>query len=86
MLNIESKPKLNTFVYYAKVEMIPPTPAEFPQVAKGFGNLIKGFKTSSWRNLTVKEAWLNTLITVEVMCWFFVGEIIGKRKLVGYDV
>lgn len=52
----------------------------------GFGNLIRGARTGAWRKLTVKEAWLNTLVTVEVLCWFFVGEVIGKRHVRGYDV
>jgi F-type H+-transporting ATPase subunit g len=82
----QAKPKLNTFMHYAKVEMTPPTPAEFPAVARGFGNLIRGARTGAYRNVTVRQALLNTLITVEVLCWFFVGECIGKRGIIGYDV
>ncbi len=33
-----------------------------------------------------QEAWINTLVTAEVVCWFFVGECIGKRSLIGYNV
>merc|ERR1719184_698039 len=33
-------------------------------------------------NVTVKEAWLNTLITAEIAFWFFVGECIGKGSIV----
>ena len=71
---------------YAKVEMVPPNPTEFGEVARGIKNIIVGAKTGRWRQLTVREAWLNTLITVEVICWFYVGECIGKRSLVGYQV
>lgn len=74
------------FARYAKVELVPPNPTELPEIARGFGRLVRGAKTGAWKNLTVKEAWLNTLITVEVICWFFVGEVIGKRSLVGYQV
>jgi len=81
-----SKPRLNTFWRYAKVELRPPTLAELPQVQKTFSDLIVAGKTQKWKNLTVKEAWLNTLVAVEVACWFFVGEAIGKRNLVGYKV
>ena len=81
-----SKPKVATFVRYAKVELVPPKPTELGEVASGFGNVLRGFRTGAWRNLTVKEAWLNTLVTVEVLCWFFVGECIGKRSLIGYQV
>ena len=34
----------------------------------------------------VQEATLNTLVAIEVGCWFFVGEVIGKGNLVGYQV
>ncbi|KAK9675242.1 Mitochondrial ATP synthase g subunit [Popillia japonica] len=39
-----------------------------------------------WKQTTVREAWLNTLVTIEVLCWFYVGECIGKRHIVGYNV
>jgi F-type H+-transporting ATPase subunit g len=81
-----SKPKLATFVKYAKVELVPPTPAEIPQALKGFGQLLKSTATFRWRKLTVKEAWLNTLVGTEIALWFFIGECIGKRHIVGYKV
>jgi len=81
-----SKPKLATFVKYAKVELVPPTPAEIPQALQGFGQLIKSTATFRWRKLTVKEAWLNTIVGVEVAMWFFIGECIGKGRIVGYKV
>jgi len=34
----------------------------------------------------LQEATVNTLITIEVICWFFVGEIIGKGGLIGYHI
>ena len=74
------------FFHYAKVELTPPMPQELPQVFRGFRNLIAGAKTGAWRNVTMREAWLNGLVTVEVLCWFFVGEIIGKGSLIGYSV
>lgn len=52
----------------------------------GFAKLIRGAKSGAWKNTTVREGWLNTLVTIEVLCWFFVGECIGKRHYVGYDV
>lgn len=52
----------------------------------GIGALVKGAKNGAWKKTPVREAWLNTLVTLEVLCWFFVGECIGKRHYVGYDV
>lgn len=82
----EGRPKFDVFLKYAKVELTPPTPADIPQIRAGIGRLISSAKNGTWKNLTVKEAWLNTLIGVEVWCWFYVGECIGKRHIVGYDV
>jgi hypothetical protein len=36
--------------------------------------------------IVFQEAWLNSLVTAEVVFWFFVGECIGKRSIVGYHV
>lgn len=74
------------FLKYAKVELTPPTPADIPEIRAGIGRLISAAKSGRWKQTSVKEAWLNTLVTVEVLCWFYVGECIGKRHLVGYDV
>ncbi|KAK8736221.1 hypothetical protein OTU49_004876, partial [Cherax quadricarinatus] len=79
-------PKLNTFIRYAKVELVPPTPAEFGSVAQGFGNIVKSAQTGAWKQLTVKDASRNTLVAIEVLCWFFIGECIGKGTIVGYQV
>merc|ERR1711976_412913 len=57
-----------------------------PAVQQGFSNLVNAAKTAKYRQVTVKEATLNTLVAVEIVCWFFVGEVIGKRSLIGYNV
>ena len=80
-----AKPKLREFNRFARTELYPPTPAELPQVVSGFGQLVRAAKNGHWKNTTVKEAWINTLITIEVICWYFVGEVIGKRHVRGYD-
>ncbi|KAF7273850.1 hypothetical protein GWI33_013463 [Rhynchophorus ferrugineus] len=71
-----TKPKLELFLKYAKVELTPPTPADIPQIRAGIGKLISGAKNGNWKNTTVKDAWINTLVSVEVLCWFYVGEVI----------
>lgn len=82
----QGKPKFATFLKYAKVELTPPTPGDIPAIRQGIGKLITGARTGAWKNLTVREAWLNTLITAEIFFWFYAGEVIGKRHLVGYKV
>merc|ERR1711994_406189 len=39
-----------------------------------------------WKTVSVKEATVNACVAAEVMCWFFIGEIIGKGTIVGYQV
>lgn len=49
-----SKPKLETFWKYAKVELAPPTPADIPKIQHGIADLIKAAKTGRWKQLTVR--------------------------------
>ncbi|OXU28386.1 hypothetical protein TSAR_002240 [Trichomalopsis sarcophagae] len=79
-------PQLKIIQRYAIVELTPPSPKDIPAIRSGISKLMHSAKTGSYKNLTVKEAWLNTLVAVEVYCWFFIGECIGKRHIVGYDV
>ncbi|KAL1489836.1 hypothetical protein ABEB36_013768 [Hypothenemus hampei] len=82
----EATPKFQTFLKYAKVELTPPTGADIPQIRTDIGRLISGVKHGNWKNVTVRDGFINSLIAVEIWCWFYVGECIGKRHIVGYDV
>lgn len=83
---IAAKPQLNIIQRYARVEMAPPTFSDIPAARNSIMKIVHSAKTGAYKQLTVREAWLNTLVTIEVLCWFFVGECIGKRHIVGYDV
>ncbi|XP_055386522.1 ATP synthase subunit g, mitochondrial isoform X2 [Condylostylus longicornis] len=85
-LLVQSRPKLDVFVKYALVELTPPSPTDIPAIRQGISNILKGARTGAWKNTSVKQAWINTLVTMEVFFWFYVGECIGKRNLVGYNV
>ncbi|XP_077287391.1 ATP synthase F(0) complex subunit g, mitochondrial-like [Arctopsyche grandis] len=82
----QAKPKLGVFMKYAKVELTPPSPGDIPEIRAGIGKLLNGARTGKWKQLTVREAWLNTLVATEIGLWFFVGECIGKCNLIGYSV
>lgn len=78
-------PSVQKFWSNAKVEMAFPGPSEWPQVANGFSKVVKSAKTGAFANLTVKEAAKNTLVFIEVASLFYVGEIIGRGSIIGYD-
>uniref|UniRef100_A0A2I2YKF4 ATP synthase subunit g, mitochondrial n=1 Tax=Gorilla gorilla gorilla TaxID=9595 RepID=A0A2I2YKF4_GORGO len=50
-----SKPRLATFWYYAKVELVPPTPAEIPRAIQSLKKIVNSAQTGSFKQLTVKS-------------------------------
>lgn len=82
----QARPGLMVFKKYALVELTPPKPTDLPAIKAGVQQLLCAAKSGGWKTLTVREAWLNTLIWTEVWMWFWAGECIGKRHLVGYNV
>merc|ERR1711890_39455 len=81
-----AKPRFATFVKYGKIELTPPTPGDIPAAIAQASGIVKSAMTFKWTQLTVKQAWLNSLVAAEVGCWFFIGECIGKGSLVAYKV
>ncbi|XP_075976315.1 ATP synthase, subunit G [Anticarsia gemmatalis] len=80
------RPKFNIFMKYARVELAPPKLSEIPQIKAGIGKLLTSAKSGAWKDQSVKQATLNVLVGAEVLFWFYIGECIGKRHIVGYDV
>lgn len=68
------------------MELGPPMPSQMAEVKKGFGNLYRSTMSGKFLDMTATEATKNTLVTVEIACWFFIGEILGRRSLIGYKV
>ncbi|VDK50296.1 unnamed protein product [Anisakis simplex] len=70
----------------AKKELAPPTPKEWPLVVNEFKQLMNAINTKAYKNLTVREAMVYSAVFMEVIFWFFVGEMIGRRYICGYLV
>merc|ERR1712048_943296 len=62
---------------FISVEMAPPlNPATWFQAAGEFAGM---FTQKRFMNLTFGQAALNSLVFMEICCWFAVGELIGKH-------
>merc|ERR1712180_282034 len=83
---IAGTPKLKTAWKYAKVELRPPTFSEVVAAQTGLQKVVKSGLTGGYRNITLKEAGLNVIVAAEIYFWFIIGECLGKRSLVGYDI
>ncbi len=58
---------------------------ELGAVQQSFQSIVKSAQKMSFLNLTVNEAAVNVAVAAEVLCWFYVGEMIGRRSIIGYD-
>ncbi|KAI6661544.1 ATP synthase g subunit [Oopsacas minuta] len=81
-----SRPKLSIFLGHARKELLPPTPSELGVAMEQAGKVYSNFTSLKFLNLTMKEGAKNVLVGVEICCWFFVGEIIGRGSIVGYKL
>lgn len=74
--------KLPVAIRYAKIECAPPTGADLARLGPAMGQMMKGI--GNLPNMTIAEIGVCTIILWEIACWFFVGEVIGRRNLKGY--
>nr|CAX77333.1 lethal (2) 06225 [Schistosoma japonicum] len=81
----EVSPRWPKFKKYALVELRPPNQADLKPALEQAWKLIDAGKNGAWKNVTLKEGLVNAAVTAEVLCWFFIGEIIGRRSFLGYS-
>ncbi|KAL3982222.1 Mitochondrial ATP synthase g subunit family protein [Acanthocheilonema viteae] len=67
-------------------ELKPPTREDWPTIKKDFKQMMDIIASRSYTQWTVMDTLVRTCIAVEIICWFFVGEAIGRRSFAGYIV
>ncbi|TMS36135.1 hypothetical protein L596_003381 [Steinernema carpocapsae] len=70
----------------AKRELAPPKTAEWPVIKREFNAVVKAIESQAYKNYSVREAAVYAAVALEVVFWFFVGEMIGRRYIFGYLV
>merc|ERR1712142_821105 len=82
-----AKPRWALFKTYAKAELAPPLSGpELLGVARAAGDLGMSVVKGRFLLNTTKTAAVNVLIGAEIAMWFYVGEVIGRGSLIGYNV
>ncbi|VDM64780.1 unnamed protein product [Angiostrongylus costaricensis] len=69
-----------------KHELAPPKTTDWPAIKADWKKVSDFIQTKQYQQLTVREFLVYTAVTLEVVFWFFVGEMIGRRYIVGYLV
>ncbi|CAI2357346.1 unnamed protein product [Caenorhabditis sp. 36 PRJEB53466] len=69
-----------------KHELAPPRQADWPAIKADWAKVQSFIHTGAYKNLSVKEGLVYTAVGLEVIFWFFVGEMIGRRYVYGYLV
>lgn len=67
-------------------ELAPPKTTDWPGIKADWMKVTQFIQTKQYQQLTVREFLVYTAVTLEVVFWFFVGEMIGRRHIFGYLV
>ena len=85
-LVVWGRPHVVTFIGHARRELLPPSPSQWSEIKEGANKALATMKSGRWMQKTTREGFQSVLVGLEIGCWFFVGEIIGRRSIVGYKV
>ncbi|TPX41682.1 hypothetical protein SeMB42_g05465 [Synchytrium endobioticum] len=56
------------------------------EAQQGYANFLAAFQNGTWRNVTLRHAAGVAVKGVEIVGFFCVGEMIGRRHVIGYDI
>merc|ERR1711963_374054 len=68
---------------HVKAELVPNPAAIIAGVPAALSNTV-GFVSGGFLKMSVKEFVLTSMVAAEIGVWFCLGEILGKRKIIGY--
>lgn len=63
-----------------------PTPGHFAEAQGALGSFFSATQNGAWKAITLAQVGRGLLETVKIGGFFYVGEMIGRRSLVGYDI
>lgn len=69
---------------HIKAELIPNPVAIMSGVPAAAANTV-AFVSGGFLKMSVRELVLTGAVAAEIFVWFSLGEILGKRKVIGYD-
>merc|ERR1712223_1961182 len=69
---------------HVKAELVPNPAAILGGAPAALSNTV-GFVSGGFLKMSVKELALTGMCAAEIFVWFSLGEIIGKKKIIGYD-
>merc|ERR1712178_559567 len=69
---------------HVKAELVPNPAAILGGAPAALSNTV-GYVSGVFLKMSVKELALTGLCAAEIFVWFSLGEIIGKKKIIGYD-
>ena len=65
--------------------MVPPAPGEFVKEVNVLKDNMSGKSSARVFDMTVNEFTAKGLVVAEVAFWFYIGEMIGRRSIIGYN-
>eukprot|EP00128_Syssomonas_multiformis_P005650 Colp12_sorted_trinity150504_noHs@8913 len=78
-------PHVGKFWESAKVELAPPSGADIAAAQKSVLKMVADAQKMKFLELTTTEAFKNALVVAEVVGIFSIGEMIGRRHIIGYN-
>jgi F-type H+-transporting ATPase subunit g len=72
---------------YIREGMAPPSGAQFESAKEATFKFVKSARSANtWKNISKDQYLKAGLVAAEAYAFFLVGEIVGRRNFVGYDV